>query len=136
MEKFADSLQLKMFNLHPSSRQAMLDTWIKTKATPDQVFHILGLEHGMYPGYDKLYQWLRLASKSKAISEADMILMLPKSDFVYEAHYAGLLQLIQDTSGADQELRLLAERLQKFIFQRLLKQNESPSRFGEYKTRV
>ncbi|GMF42881.1 unnamed protein product [Phytophthora fragariaefolia] len=125
MEKFADSLQLKMFNHHPSSREAMLDTWIKTKATPDEVFRILGLD-------DKIYQWLQFASKSKAISEEDMLMKLPKSGYVYEAHYAGLLQVIKDTSGADPELMRLAERLQNIIFQRLLKQNERPLRFGEY----
>ncbi|GMF61792.1 unnamed protein product [Phytophthora fragariaefolia] len=132
MEKFADSLQLEMFNLHPSSRQAMLDTWIKNKATPDEVFHILGFRRGIPPGYERLYHWLRFVSKSKAISEEDMFTMLTKSGSFYDTHYAGLLQVIKDTSGADVELRRLAERLQNNIFQRFLTENASPSRFGDF----
>ncbi|GMF62940.1 unnamed protein product [Phytophthora fragariaefolia] len=131
MEKFADSLQLKMFYFHPATREAMVDAWITTKATPDAVFDILGLRRGISPGYERLYQWLRFASKSKAVSEEDMLTVLTKSSTVY-TQYAGLLQVIKDTSGVDDELRRLAERLQNIIFKKLLEIDRSPLRFGKY----
>ncbi|GMF47679.1 unnamed protein product [Phytophthora fragariaefolia] len=74
----------------------------------------------------------RFTSKTKSISEENMVNMLPKSGSEFEAHYAGLFQLIKDTSESDPEVRRLAERLQNTIFQRFLEKNQKPWLFGEY----